>query len=110
MTRKKIIDLTTPGEILKEEFLDPLGLKDVEVANALDIPASRLSEIIHGKRVISLDTAMRLSIYFKTTPQFWLNLQNNYDLQKLIEKSPRLFRAVRPLQRKKHVTSSFKVT
>ncbi len=101
MSRKKIIELTTPGEILKEEFLEALGLKEIEVAKALDIPASRLSEIIHGKRAISLDTAMRLSIYFTTTPLFWLNLQNNYDLQKIQEESPKCFGAVRPLRRRR---------
>lgn len=105
---KKLIDLTTPGEILKEEFLTPLNINGEELANHLEIPASRVSEIIRGKRTISLDTAMRLSIYFKTTPQFWINLQTNYDLQKIKEENPAWLHTIRPLRKKRYVGSSLK--
>ncbi len=71
----------TPGEILKEDFLDPLELSSSRVARDLDVPAGRLSEIINGKRAITADTALRLEQYFAVSPQFWLNLQSRYDLK-----------------------------
>lgn len=101
MNKKNLIPLTTPGEILKEEFIDPLNLKDKEVAAAIGIPHSRLSEIINGKRSITVDTALRLSRYFRTTPQFWLNLQNNYNLQREMELHPKRFLAIKPFRRRK---------
>ena len=101
MKDQKLIPLTTPGEILKEEFIDPLDLKDKEVAEALEIPHSRLSEIIHGKRAITVDTALRLSRYFRTTPEFWLNLQNNYSLQKEKELHSERFARIKPFRRRK---------
>ena len=80
MKKRQLIPLTTPGEILKQEFIDPLNFLDREVAQFLEIPHSRLSEIINAKRSITVDTAIRLSRFFRTTPEFWLNLQNNYHL------------------------------
>ena len=100
MKKKKLIRLTAPGEILKEEFLEPLELKESAVAKALGVPQSRLSEIVHGKRAITLDTAVRLSKYFSTTPQFWLNLQNNYDLQKMEEVAPKGLMSIKPYRAK----------
>ena len=73
-------NLIHPGEILKEEFLDPLGISQSQLAIDIRVPAPRISAIVHGKRAISADTALRLATYFKMEPQFWLNLQNNYDL------------------------------
>ena len=73
-------NLIHPGEILKEEFLEPLGISQNQLAIDLRVPAPRISAIVHGRRAISADTALRLGAYFKTEPQFWLNLQNNYDL------------------------------
>lgn len=103
MNRIKKISLTTPGEILEEEFLKPNSLKYIEVAKSIDIPPSRLSEIIHGKRAISLDTAQRLARYLGTTPQFWLNLQNHYDLQRAEEgHKTKSIKKIIPLQRHKH--------
>jgi antitoxin HigA-1 len=69
-----------PGEVLHEEFLKPLGLSQNRVALAICVPARRISEIIHGKRRITADTALRLARYFKMSPQFWLGLQMDYDL------------------------------
>ena len=69
-----------PGEILRAEFLEPLGMTETEAAQKMGIPLNRLSEIVNGKRGISADTALRLSHLFKTTPQFWMNLQTNVDL------------------------------
>lgn len=73
-------NLIHPGEILKEEFLAPLGISQNGLASALRVPAPRISAIVRGKRAISADTALRLGAFFKMEPQFWLNLQSNYDL------------------------------
>ncbi|MEM6736180.1 MAG: HigA family addiction module antitoxin [Bacteroidota bacterium] len=70
-----------PGEVLKEEFLDPMGISAYRLSKDLNIPQTRTSEIIHGRRRITADTALRLSTYFGTSAQFWLNLQNDYDLE-----------------------------
>ena len=71
---------THPGEILREEFLVPLGITQVALAEHLGIPTQRINEIVRGKRGITPQTAWLLAQAFNTTPQFWLNLQNNYDL------------------------------
>ena len=73
-------NLIHPGEILKEEFLIPLGISQNQLAIDIRVPAPRISAIVRGKRAISADTALRLGAYFKMEPQFWLNLQSNYDL------------------------------
>ena len=71
---------THPGEILREEYLEPLKMTQQHLAAALGITRVRVNEIILGKRSITPDTAFRLSKYFKTTPDFWLNLQKNVDM------------------------------
>ena len=71
---------THPGEILLQEFLKPLGLTQVEVAEKLGIPLNRLNEIIRGKRGITADTAWRLAKLLKTSPEFWMNLQTAWEL------------------------------
>jgi antitoxin HigA-1 len=70
-----------PGEILMEEFLKPLELSQYRLAKDIGVPPIRINDIIHGKRSITADTALRLSTYFQTTPEFWMNLQNHYDLE-----------------------------
>jgi addiction module HigA family antidote len=70
-----------PGEVLKEEFLIPLGLSAYKLSKEIDIPQTRISSILKGKRRITADTAIRLSRYFGTTAKFWLGLQNDYDLE-----------------------------
>ncbi len=70
-----------PGEILREDFLKPLGLSINKLALELHVPATRMGEIVHERRRISADTALRLARYFNTNPEFWLNLQNFYDLE-----------------------------
>jgi antitoxin HigA-1 len=87
---------THPGEILAEEFLRPLELSQVRLAEHLGVPVQRINELINGKRGITPETAWMLAQAFKTTPQFWINLQTNYDLAK-----SRPERAVRPLVRAK---------
>ena len=69
-----------PGEILKTEFLDELGLTAYALAKALRVPPNRITGIVNGERAITADTALRLARYFGTTPEFWLNLQSHYDL------------------------------
>lgn len=69
-----------PGEVLLEEFLKPLGVSQNQLALAIRVPARRINEIVHGKRRITADTALRLARYFKVSPQFWLGLQMDYDL------------------------------
>ncbi len=70
-----------PGEVLREEAMAPIGLSANRLAMELGIPASRILEIVNGRRAISADTALRLGRYFDTTPQFWMNLQARYDLE-----------------------------
>ena len=71
-----------PGEILETEFMEPHGISAYRLAKDLHVPATRISEILRGKRSISADTALRLGIYFGLPAQFWLNLQNEYDIRK----------------------------
>lgn len=77
---KKLIEIH-PGEILLEEFIKPMKLTYARVAADLDVPTSRIREIVSGKRSITLDTAMRLGVYFNMEPRFWLNLQSEYDVR-----------------------------
>ena len=70
-----------PGEILREEFLSPLGMSAHELALALRVPATRINDIVNEKRGITADTALRLSRYFVTTSRFWMNMQPSYELE-----------------------------
>ena len=79
MSTKKIQPIH-PGEILLEEFLKPMDLSQNRLANDIGVTARRINEIVHGKRRITADTALRLARYFKMSPQFWLGLQMDYDL------------------------------
>ncbi len=69
-----------PGEILLEEFLNPMNLSQNKIATDIGVPPRRINEIVHGKRRITADTALRLAHYFEMSPQFWLGLQMDYDL------------------------------
>lgn len=69
-----------PGEVLREEFLEPMGISQYRLAKSLSVPPRRINEIVHGKRGVTADTALRLARYFGTTERFWLNLQTQYDL------------------------------
>ncbi|MCW6037228.1 HigA family addiction module antidote protein [Spirulina subsalsa FACHB-351] len=82
MTKDKLDKLTPvhPGEVLLEEFLKPMNLSQNQVALALRVPARRINEIIHGKRRITADTALRLAYYFNMSARFWMGLQMDYDL------------------------------
>jgi addiction module HigA family antidote len=78
---KKMMDPIHPGEILMEEFLEPLGISQYRLAKDISVPPRRINEIVHGKRSITADTALRLARFFGTTERFWLNLQVRYDLE-----------------------------
>lgn len=69
-----------PGEVLLEEFLEPLGISQYRLAKDISVPPRRINEIVHGTRAVTADTALRLSRYFNTSDRFWLNLQTAYDL------------------------------
>lgn len=71
----------TPGEMLKEEFLTEFGLSQNRLAKAIGISPNRIAEIVNNRRRITADTALRLGLYFGTTPEFWMNLQSHYDLK-----------------------------
>jgi addiction module HigA family antidote len=89
-----------PGEILANDFLEPLGLSQYRLAKDISVPARRINEIVHGTRAVSADTALRLARYFGTTERFWLNVQARYDLE--VERDrlgPRLEKEVRVLDR-----------
>jgi antitoxin HigA-1 len=86
-----------PGEILREDLMKPLGLSVNGLARELKVPVTRISEIVSGRRSLSADTALRLSRYFGSTPEFWINLQGAYDLSVTIDSSAdRIEREVRP--------------
>ena len=86
-----------PGEILLEEFLKPMKISQYRLAKDIAVSPRRINEIVHGKRSISADTALRLSCYFGNSAQFWLNLQNHFDLEEERDKSAgRLERQIRP--------------
>lgn len=88
-----------PGEILVEEFLAPLHISQNRLARDLAVPAQRISQIVRGERAVTLDTALRLAAYFKTSPEFWLNLQQQYDLRTARAQNlpERIQREVRPM-------------
>ncbi len=94
---KRDFDPIHPGEILLEEFLKPMGISQYRLAKDISVPQRRISEIVHGRRSITADTALRLGRFFSMEAQFWLNLQSRYDLQRAEEElDQRLVNEVRP--------------
>ncbi len=87
-----------PGEILKEEFLDPFGISAYKLSKEIKIPQTRISQIIKGKRRITADTALRLSEFFGNSPQFWMGIQDDYDLE---EKRIRIEKELKHINRVK---------
>jgi addiction module HigA family antidote len=81
MAKKPIMPPIHPGETLWEDFMQPLGLSSNRLALELHVPVTRVNDIVRGRRSITADIALRLSRYFGTSPQFWMNLQANYDLE-----------------------------
>ena len=102
MTARKASRLAPihPGEVLFAEFLEPLGLSQYRLARDVSVPPRRINEIVHGKRAITADTALRLARYFGTSDRFWLNLQARFDLETQRDAlGPRLEREVRVFDR-----------
>ena len=73
-----------PGEILLEDFMKPLGITARQLAADIDVSPSRISELVHGSRPITADTALRLGLFFRMDPRFWLNLQSEYDMRMIM--------------------------
>ncbi len=88
-----------PGEVLLEEFLKPLSVSAYRLAKEIEIPQTRLSQIIKGARRITADTAWRLSLYFGNSPNFWLGLQNDYDLEEERLNNAESFSRIMPIQK-----------
>jgi len=87
-----------PGEVLREEFVVPMDLTASELARKLDVPVNRVTQLLHEQRSVTAETAMRLSLAFDTTAQFWMNLQTTYDLRKAeIEHGAALGKRVKPI-------------
>jgi len=98
MTNRKLAPIH-PGEILLNDFLEPMGISQYRVAQDISVPPRRINEIVHGTRRITADTALRLSRYFGTTERFWLNLQSRFDLEEQKDVlGKRLAREVRVLR------------
>ena len=87
----------TPGEILLEDYMKPMGLSQNALARALGVPPRRVNEIIHWKRGITLDTSLRLGRYFRQSQRFWLNVQMEYDLRNAKQLIERVAREVHPM-------------
>ena len=98
MTKRKV-PLATPGEILNEEFLKPLGITQYRLAKEIGVPQRRIGEIVAGKRAITADTAARLGVYFRMEAEFWLNLQGHYDLVHAREALGRRLAGIQPIKR-----------
>ncbi len=83
-----------PGEILKGEFLDEMEISAYKLAKDLKIPQTRISEIVKGKRRISADTALRLSLYFNNSAKFWIGLQDDFDIEEAMQKGKKSFKEI----------------
>jgi addiction module HigA family antidote len=95
--RTKQIPFPHPGETILEDYLKPLGLSVNRLAIELRVPATRMGEIVHGRRAVTADTALRLARYFNTTPKFWMNLQASYDLATAADaKAKEIERTIQP--------------
>jgi len=93
---KKKLDLISPGTILQEEFMEPLGITAYRLSKEIKVQQTAVSQIIKGSRRISVDMALRFSRYFGNSAQFWLNLQNYYDLESEMEKKNNLLKEITP--------------
>ena len=86
-----------PGEVLMEDFIEGFGITQNKLAVSIGVPPRRINEIVHGKRAITADTALRLGRYFGIEPQFWLNLQTRYDLEVAEDQTAAQIEAITPL-------------
>jgi antitoxin HigA-1 len=97
MNDPSIMSPIHPGEILLQEYLEPLGVTQHRLALAIGVPPRRINEIVHGKRRISADTALRLARYFGTSERFWLNLQSRYDIESERDRLALTLEEIQPL-------------
>ena len=97
MTMNANLAHMTPGEILLEDYMKPMGLTQNALARALGVPPRRVNEIVHGKRAVTLDTSLRLGRYFSQSPRFWLNIQTECDLRNAKPLMERVAREVHPM-------------
>ena len=98
MSKARMLPPVHPGEVLRDDFMVPLGISINRLARDLRVPVTRIAEIVHSRRSITPDTALRLGCYFNTTAQFWLNMQSNHDLEVAQRDSMRsIKRDVRPV-------------
>lgn len=88
---------TTPGEMLKEEFLKPMGLTQQQLADGIGVSYQRVNELINDKRGITISTALRLAKYFNTSPDFWLNMQRANDLYRVLKKEGEQIEKIQPI-------------
>lgn len=79
---EKELELIHPGEILLNEFMEPLGVSQNRLSRDIHVPVGRINDLVHGRRAITANTALRLAAFFGTTPDFWMNLQTDYDLRR----------------------------
>lgn len=98
MTTTDRIEPIHPGEVLMEDFIEGFGITQNKLAVSIGVPPRRINEIVHGKRGITADTALRLAKYFSTTAQFWLNLQSQHDLDLAEDRAAEQIAAITPLQ------------
>lgn len=96
-TTTDLVDPIHPGEVLTEDFIKGFEITQNKLAVAIGVPPRRINEIVHGKRRITADTALRLARYFGTSPEFWLNLQSHYDLR-IERRNLAAIDAIEPLQ------------
>ena len=95
----KKLDLIAPGEILLEEFMRPMGISQNRLARDVDVPPARINDIIHGRRAITADTALRLAKYFGTSAELWIGLQTEYDLRRARRETwPKVEGKIRPIK------------
>lgn len=96
---KKLLDPIHPGEILLEEFLKPLSISQHQLSRAIDVPITRVNDVVNRKRAITPDTALRLARFFGTSPAMWMNLQQRYDLEVTARQlGPELNKSIQPLE------------
>ncbi len=101
----KTLEPIPPGEVLLEEFMKPFGVSQNKLARDIDVSIARINEVVHNKRGITADTAVRLGAYFGTTAEFWINLQSRHDLKMArAALGPNLEETIRPLRRQEEST------
>ena len=95
---RRLVKNIHPGEILAEEFLTPMNITAYRLSKDIDIPQTRISEIIKGNRRITADTALRLSMYFGNSPKFWLGLQDDYDIEEAAKAAKDSLKSIRKVE------------